>query len=58
MDKGNKGLLTGDLHPKMIDGCSKILPEALKKIQDIQQSQEIDGNSGLSFEQIIDNMYM
>lgn len=25
-DKGNKGLLTGDLHPKMIDGFCKILP--------------------------------
>lgn len=25
-DKGNKGLLTGDLHPKMIDGFCKVLP--------------------------------
>lgn len=30
IDKGNKGLLTGDLHPKLIDACSKAIPDALK----------------------------
>ncbi|EAR93244.2 DNA-directed RNA polymerase (macronuclear) [Tetrahymena thermophila SB210] len=56
MDKGNKGLLTGDLHPKLIDGCSKVFPETLKKLQEFQH-QNIDGGSSLSFEQIVDSMY-
>lgn len=49
LDKGNKGLLLGDIHPKIIYGCGEVVENSLKLIE--------EENKNLSWSKIIEDMY-